>query len=286
MTRTMDSMPGPIAVARTAYRAEELPFRKLHRLVDVYETLLKYASALAIQSFYAGGLAASFPDVDRLIRDRIARPALGDWARFLREVLRCFAEREADLFCRELFVFHFQRFGSNPDVQKHFADQGASGRLLALRNRLAHGATLPDAESQALLAEYGPDLEKLLVEAAFLADLPLFYVEGRSAAGGSVVRRLAGVDYPSAELVTIAAPSLPVGHVVVHNPATGASMDLHPLLLYVNCTEEIPRWDERHEYVVGRTLCHQRKILFYNDLKSESRLVSLDYRRGHHSRLR
>ena len=126
--------------------------------MDTYEVVLKYATALVVPNFHTAGLAGPFPEVDGHIRDKIARPHLGDWAGFLLEVLKCFAEREQDLLSREMFLFHFRRFAPKPELQKHCTDQGAAGRLLALRNRLAHGATLPDDEFATMLLGFEKDL--------------------------------------------------------------------------------------------------------------------------------
>ena len=280
------SMPAPIAVAWTQYEGEGHPFLKLHRLVDTYETLLKYATVLAVQNFYTAQFAGRFPEVDKLVRDRITLPHLGDWASFLREVLPCFAEQEGDLFCRDLFLFHFRRFGTNPRPQKSFTSQGASDKLLALRNRLAHGATLSDDGAAGLITEHKKDLRTLLNKAAFLADLPLFSMEAQTGRGGFRVQPLMGAEYPYGTPISFQAATLPVGHVVVHNPQTGAFLDLHPLLLYAECLEEIPTWDKTRQRIVDKVLCRQRKVLFYNDLKTEDRIAFLDYWRGHHSRFK
>jgi hypothetical protein len=265
----MKPMPAPIAVAWAEYQTEARPFQKLHRLVDTYETVLKYVGVLAVQNFYAAHLDDTFTDVDHMIRERIARPMLGNWAGFVRDMLLCFAARESDLLSRELFLFHYSRFGTNPNSQKHFTDQGASGRLLTLRNRLAHGATLPDEESIALIAQHKTDMLTLLEKAAFLADLPLFYIERQADDGQCHAQPLMGTEYQQASPICLAAPSWPLHHVVVHNPATGVCLDLHPLLLYTECAEELAQWDERRQRIVGRTVCHQRKPLFYNDLRAE-----------------
>ena len=173
----MTSMPAPIAVALSEYENENPSFRKLWRLVGVYEALLKYATVLAIQNFYDAQLKGRFPAVDSQICNRITRPLLSDWKDLLGKVLQCFAEREGDLFYRDLFLFHFRSFGQNSDLQKSFTDQGAAGKLLNLHNSLAHSATLPDDEAAARVKEYEKDLGTLLDRAAFFADLPLFSVE-------------------------------------------------------------------------------------------------------------
>ena len=282
----MKPMPAPIAVAWAEYQAETRPFQKLHRLIDTYETVLKYVGVLAVQNFYAAHLADAYPEVDRVIRERITRPMLGDWAGFARTVLHCFAEREEEVFCRDLFLFHFRRFGTRPNLQGHFTDQGASGRLLKLRNDLAHGATLPDEESTASIAQHHKDLSTLMEKAAFLADLPLFSLESHTAEGQCTAQPLMGTEYRHAPQVSLTAVALPLHHVVVHNPATGAFLDLHPLLLYAECEEELAQWDEHQHRLVGTTVCRQRKLLFFNDLKSEDRIAFLDYWRGHHSRFK
>ena len=237
----MTHMPAPIAVAWREYTVESHPFPKLHRLVDTYEAVLKYATVLAVQNFYTAGLADQFAEVDRFIRDKIARPHLGEWTGLLCEVLRCFAEREQDLFCRELFLLHFQRFGANPTPQAHCTDQGATGRLLTLRNALAHGATLPDEESTALLQEHEQDLRTLLDKADFFTALPLYHIEAETAAGTFQVRLLMSADYQAATPISLQAAALPLGHVVVHNPHTETFLDLHPLLVCTECLEQVPQ---------------------------------------------
>jgi hypothetical protein len=66
-------LPAPIAVPWEEYQREAWLFQKVHRLVDTYEALLKYATAIAVQNFYAAGLAAAFPEVDGPIRGPAGR---------------------------------------------------------------------------------------------------------------------------------------------------------------------------------------------------------------------
>ena len=271
----MENMPAPIAVAWIEYERERPSFAKLHRLVDTYEAVLKYASILATQNFYAAGFTERFPEAHKFIGDGITCPTLGQWEGFLREVLRCFAQYEDKLFCRDLFFFHFKDFGEKPKPQRTFTPKGASGKLLILRNTLAHGATLRDEDAAIRVQEYDKELGSFVEYAAFLANLPLYWVEAQVGDAEFKLHPLTGTDSAERAPTQFRAPSLPIGHVVVHNPNTENFLDLHPLLLYSPCQE-----------MIGRTLCLQRKVLFFNELKDEDRITFLDYWRGHHSRFK
>lgn len=286
----MDMMSTPVALTWAEYEGERRPFQKLHRLVDVYEALLKYGAIIAVQNFYAAGLAAHFPNVDIEIRKPIARSSLGHWVGFLRETLRSFAEYEESLFSRELFLFYFKDFGKRLTPQPHFQTKSASDRLLLLRNeRLGHGATMSDDTARALLHKHEGDLHLLLEQAAFLADLPLRHVEASVVPGEFRVVTFMGADYASSQAIplnTTGLTSESVGHLVAHNINTGAFLDLYPLLLYTECVEDVPEWDAAHAHITGKQQCGRRKLFYFNDLKADDRISFLDYWHGHHSRFK
>ena len=52
MNKNIESMPAPIANAWSAFENETRPFYKLNRLVDTYETLIKYTAILAVQNIH------------------------------------------------------------------------------------------------------------------------------------------------------------------------------------------------------------------------------------------
>lgn len=267
-------MPAPVAVAWKAYHDERPSLRKLLRLVDAYEALLKYCAVIAVQNFYSASLASAFPETDRLIRERILRPSLGHWAELLREVMRCFAQRRSDLLSPELFDFQQK-------LQREGSIKQAFERLNRLRNEyVGHGATLADEDAAALVQEHEKDLQTLLEQASFLADLPLLFVEAQTGEGEFQVKRLMGSDYQTAlsHLLSISPthPPLSVSHVVIQNPKTNAFLDLHPLLLYTECVETI-----------GGKECRRRKVMYFNELRDDQRRIAfLDYWQGHHSRFR
>jgi tetratricopeptide (TPR) repeat protein len=280
MNATIELMPAPIAVAWQAFESEDRPFYKLHRLVDTYETLLKYLGILAIQNFYAAGMAGVFPKIDQQVRETIAVPTLGNWKYFLTDVLRCFKARRADVLCPELYLFCFKKFG-----QKTLQDQfsSASQKLLDLRNEyLGHGATLDNDKSGELIQDHTPYLYKLLEEAAFLQHLPLYYVEAEVHDGTFQAKPMMGAEYQRTSPVALPLKNLPGHHVIVHNPKTGKILDVHPLLVYLTCNETLATWDECRSRIIGNRVCQRDHVFFFNSFKR--RLDFLEYAQGHHSR--
>jgi tetratricopeptide (TPR) repeat protein len=263
-------LPALIAVVWKAYQEEPPSFRKLLRLVDAYEAILKYCAILAIQNFSRASLAEAFPEVGRLIRERIQRPALGHWAELFREVIRCFDGRPTHLFCPPL-----------ASLQRQRAFNDACGKLNRLRNEyVGHGATLSDEEGALKAQEHERDLQTLVRLVAFLADFPLLYVQEQRGDRDYSVHPLMGADYGQAPHQSLQIPvghlPLPVGHVVVQDPQANEYLDLHPLVLYAECTETI-----------GGRVCRSWKVMFFNELREDQRRIAfLDYWQGHHSRFR
>ncbi len=250
MDNKIKLMPAPIAVAWKAFEAENRPFYKLNRLVDTYETLMKYVGILAIQNFYEAGLAKDFLKIDKQVRTKIAVPMLGTWKYISKDVLGCFKDRKDAIFCPDLYLFYFKDFG-----QKTLHDQfyGESQALLDLRNEyLGHGATLGKNKSEELVAEHTPILYTLLDKTKFLRELPLYYVQAEVHNGTFEVKPMIGAEYRSASLVLLSVANLPVGHVIIHNPVTGKVLDLHPLIVYLICNETLATWDTYWAQILGK----------------------------------
>lgn len=264
--------PAVIAVAMQEYEGEQQPFRKFHRLVDVFETIIKYCAVIAIQNFYRAGLDVEYPEVSRRLRAELPRAALGKWLGFLRETMRSFESRPHALFLPELY--EFAQRASQGDL-KSLTDE-----FLALRNKyVGHGATLPDNEAQVLTQQHDSNLRRLLQAAEFLTEKSLLYVEAQSDERAYLLNLLMGAGYletPSQLLqLTAGQMPLPVSHVVLHNPVQNAFLDLHPLLVFAECNNTL-----------SGKLCGMRKLAFLNQLRDEKRIEYLDYWLGHHSRFR
>ena len=79
-------VPTPIAETCLNFLEEQNPSLQLLRLIDCFEVVLKYATTICIQSFYAEQLQDHFSEVDALIRQKIQRPSLGDYAELVRKL--------------------------------------------------------------------------------------------------------------------------------------------------------------------------------------------------------
>lgn len=269
-------MPAPIALAWRAFEEETRPFYRLNRLVDVYETLLKYLAILAIQNFYAADFAKHFPEIDQRIRRQIPIPTLGAWKYLLKDVVACFAHRPEDLFCSDLYLFCF-RAGGATKLQKHFSRD--SWRIVELRNAyVGHGATLDDNKSNELVEKCKGSVYLLLDKAAFLTRLPLYYFDS-SPAGAYLMM---GTHLRQASPLPHFIPAFPDNHLCVHNPEAGRMLDLHPLLVYRKCKEQIAVWDAACACMAGARQCQQFHVFFFNSFRHQ--LDFLEYSQGHHSR--
>lgn len=264
-------MPIPIVVALKEYEREAGPsMRQLLRLIDAYEVIVKYCAIIAIQNFYNAALQDQYPEIHHRINEIISRPSLGHWLELFRETVRALEASNATLICPPL---------KNALYGRHF--QQHCDTLSGLRNRyVGHGATLRDDEAGVLARQHEPALLALLGLVSFLGEYPLLYVEERLGDGSYCVCQLSGSDYANVtrEILTLHDGIAPLSpdHVVLTNSEKTAFLDLHPLILYKECTDSI-----------AGQLCRQYKVMFYNEIRDDAeRIAYLDYWRGHHSRFR
>jgi WD40 repeat protein len=249
-TVDLTKMPKPIAVACFSVVQEQHPSVKLQRLIDCFEVILKCAATISIQGFYAKKLQERFAETDVLIRRKLQRPKLGDYAELLRKV-------STHLNAQPHFMF--ASVITNLTKTKQF------DALLNLRNDFkGHGATVGDSLANAKTLEYLPSLTKVVEAVAPFSSLWLMLVVGSEGQNRWRVKCLQGHTAGSDHDEGITAGSLPSGHVVIYEPQTGNFLDLHPLLV----TEG--KADDR------------QRLLFFNG-KKRAAIKYLDYASGEHA---
>jgi hypothetical protein len=278
----MSNLPPPLNLIFDKYESEMQQYKKLHRLVDVFEGLLKYLSIIAIQDFYRCRLNSKFPDVDTRICLHIGRPYLGYWQSFLEDVLSCFGNYQEFLFSKEIYSFYFHNFGHTTKVTPQARN---ISRLIQLRNILGHGATLSEEEAHFKILEYEPLLMELLEESGFLSKYPLVYVEDSIYPDGFKIRKFQPSRQIEFRRETTTAKDLVLFHVYIYNKATQTYLDLSPLLTYQQCREYIPSHNYRQDKLIQSEACGEYKFLYFNGKYDESQIDYLDYWRGHHSRV-
>lgn len=133
------------------YQSETQPFRKVHRMIDLFESVIKSHTVVILGEYVTRN---KLSDVAKgMLAQGLRTPTLGTW-QLLSRVL--FEELQSD---RHTWAF--------PNFPVEFAalDKALHSdktNVIAFRNGYAHGATPDDTQCEADIARFEPFLEKLL----------------------------------------------------------------------------------------------------------------------------
>lgn len=143
------------------YEDETQPFRKIHRLVDLFESLIKTYTAVIVADYFQSKKLSD--KTKALLAEGLRVPSLGIWHLFNRELL---AEMENE----KMAFFHNGIYTEYMGFSAAFQIKGTTNidKILSFRNGLAHGATPSDELCSKLIDEMQPLLN------SFIA-LPLFH---------------------------------------------------------------------------------------------------------------
>lgn len=177
--RAVARFPFPIAALVRKLAVEEDPDRRISRLLDVYEVLVKY-TCMALLADYLRGRSRG-AEADSLVGAALRKPTLGQLDSMARRVVKLYeGERQSLLFMPRLYDFYYEASGQV---------SGPSRALLALtsfRNRLKHGAE-GARDTEAFVRDwekYCPILEQVLEGLGFLAEYPLISITWMTYEGG------------------------------------------------------------------------------------------------------
>jgi len=133
------------------YQSETHPFRKVHRMIDLFESIIKTHTVVILSEYVKHNHLSDA--AKGMLSVGLRTPSLGTW----------------QLFSRVLFEeLHAQRFAwSLSDFPSEFAalDKALNTdktNVIAFRNGYAHGATPTDSQCTADIQKFEPFLEKLL----------------------------------------------------------------------------------------------------------------------------
>jgi len=133
------------------YQQENQPFRKVHRMIDLFESLIKMHTVVII-SEYVGHNKLS-DAAKGMLAQGLRTPSLGTWQLFSRIL---FEELQQDSY-----PWTFQGFDTDfTRLEKALND--AKTNVIAFRNGYAHGATPTDEQCSADLAQFEPFLLQLM----------------------------------------------------------------------------------------------------------------------------
>lgn len=141
-------LPGPLFELLRLYEAETQPFRKVHRLIDAFEWVIKWHTVLYVSDLLRE--AAISEKMKVLFAKGLEKPSLGIWFSFFRESMRSVREHT--------FPVEWERLS---DIEeKH--------HITSFRNLYAHGATPSDEDCEADCAKFHPLLLQIIGSRLFI----------------------------------------------------------------------------------------------------------------------
>jgi WD40 repeat protein len=224
-------LPSVLAIPLRDYLTEAHPVLRLHRLFDAGEILTRFLAVVALGELRRRAGGGPLPDdLLGVLRPQIERPTFGQWRTMLEALVRRLGPGEP-LVVPELPGF----------VREQWLPRLAGGALpeeslVGLRNLLVHGGAMTRAAASEFLETWGPWLDGLPPQLAFLAEAEVFHH------AGGALRRLAGPTAAGEERPVPTDLSLtpPSGGRVVLLRA-GHALDLGPLCEYGRATAPTPR---------------------------------------------
>lgn len=192
-SETFPPMIEPLDRVHRLIATETQHFRRIHRLIDAIEVLIKLHTVAVVSDYCARERVSTA--LKELLAAGLRTPSLGTWWRFCREFSEQLVHDDAGFFApgaREFILGD----GRGKAGSLRAALDGPDS-LIALRNRYAHGATPDDGTCRSDFEKHLPRYRGLLEAAGYLPGLRLERVAGR-----------------------------------VHLVGPTARIDLHPLLVY------------------------------------------------------
>ena len=236
--------------------------RRLGCILDTAEAVTRFVSAIVLclcrdhVETQGGALPRSFST--NFYRN-FRRPSWGHWLHFTREGLKWLLETDSEApLAQKLGEFFFTR------IPKESSAAQALGRLLSVRNDLAHGREPAHyaAQVKAICEETYPDLVAVIKTLEFIASYNLTFVDQievlkrrRKAPDfrHTLVRFKAGSgDFRGCE--RLYATALESQAVILRQGDSGPYLDLDPLLIYEHSSGSAP------------------DLFFYNGMKKPSQI--------------
>jgi hypothetical protein len=140
-----------INVLYDLFDLENQPFRKVHRMIDLFESLIKYHTAIIMAEYFRSNYISD--NVKRLFVKSLERPSLGYWQNISRIL-----HKELEELNHDWFIYSFKEEFL---ILENLLNQ-AETNAINFRNKYAHGATPSDNKCREDIARFFPLLNKLL----------------------------------------------------------------------------------------------------------------------------
>ncbi|MBK8943630.1 MAG: hypothetical protein IPM32_00020 [Ignavibacteriae bacterium] len=130
------------------YNSESQPFRRIHRQIDIFESILKTHTAVIVSDYFRHKTVSEL--IKGLLVEGLRVPSLGTWQYFSRQIIKEMKKNKYETFIPE-FITYFTIW-----------DKKNVDNVINLRNKYAHGATPNDQECEKDLEIMNPILEDWL----------------------------------------------------------------------------------------------------------------------------
>jgi hypothetical protein len=149
----MPQIPDYIQTLQTQFESETQPFKKVHRLIDLCEAVIKFHTVVILSNFMESMANNTHSQEDiatarGILAQGLKTPSLGIWAFFTEKIFPLIPKE--DLFWED-FPAYFEK-----TLKK------ASAEIIPFRNSYAHGSTPDDKECLADIQKILPHLDKIL----------------------------------------------------------------------------------------------------------------------------
>jgi|GEM_PF-1108637 len=133
------------------FSEETQPFRKVHRMIDLFESIIKSHSVVILSEYVKHNRLSE--SAKGMLASGLRTPSLGTWQLLSRVLFEELKEQAYD-WSFDGFSGDFTALDKALNVEKT--------NVIALRNGYAHGATPTDGQCKADILKFEPFLEKLL----------------------------------------------------------------------------------------------------------------------------
>ena len=157
-----------LTILHQLYLAEAQPFRKVHRMIDLFESLIKTYTLVIIGEYFKRNQLSD--SAKGLLAAGLRTPSLGTWQLFSRELYKELILSN-HVFLSEAFPKEFE------DLDKALNNQKTN--IISFRNGYAHGATPSDADCEKDINQFEPFLERLLAS-TWIANTDIIEKEGKA----------------------------------------------------------------------------------------------------------
>ena len=140
-----------VSILYTIYLSETQPFRTVHRMIDLFETIIKTHTAVMMGEYFKHNQISD--TAKGMLAAGLRTPSLGTWQLFSRELYKELKEANHDFLCND-FAKAFETLDKALNQEKT--------NVISFRNGYAHGATPTDEQCENDIKQFEPFLNTLL----------------------------------------------------------------------------------------------------------------------------